>query len=946
MERLAWPVAIALVVALASSRTVADERLSRRLDWRISESISSVDGLAQDTEGFLWLASPQGLIRYDGTEMRVVDPGSHFIIPGCAQSGRVRAIRWTGGTWDFVEFDGSKVVTIPGPNGASAGEPLSAACSDDGALWTILGSTIWRKQSTTEWVKVESDPSVDRWDQLWPGLHGGVIAGAAGSFYRMDSQGNARLLAQLHKVVSCYLRVDGALIAFEWRKEGGHVVLVRDGSVRELVFRPNRPIAVIEREGTIWASFDGFLVGIRPDGTQTEIRASPSAMVGGGQLLIDREHSLWVGTPRGLVQFPEPDTAGVDPDSVAGGGRWIHRFGDELFLSTWTGAQRIRSSEGQWKLVPATESIGAICRDARGRTWTVDFESLGRIDAHGRRTKIPFEHVGSLAPCALDSSGTLWMPTLRGLLRLERNADRPTVESLPAGAEHEEDAVGSVLIDRHGQLWVGAFGRVCHSEAQSGAPRAWSCEPVHRGVFVSDLIETEGGRVWAASEGVFERDNNGNWRRLSLAANEAPSPTVNSLTPSPRGGIWLGGPGTILRVTGESLNGRMTVLERLGGWHGIPSNTARDTLELEDGTVWLLVESALLRVPPSVRVVPLPPMRVAVTSLVVEGVATPVDLEFRSSYRRNRFEVHVSAFSYRDPSLLRYRFRMNDDEPWSQPTNNSVFQFYGLGSGNYALRFAASLDGERWTESATPVRFHVDRPWFLQTWFVGLCALAAATVGWAVHRTRVARLVALERQRMRIAMDLHDAIGSGIGSIGLLAGLSSRQATDAEKRREIADQIATMATELGMSLSEIVWSLRVGSERLEALAQYLKDRGNKLFVEGEVRFITRFPATWPDATLSLPLRRNVLLIAVEALHNAAKHAKASEVQLGIEPQGSRWSLWVEDDGVGIDRDPTSGTGMGSENIKRRAEEIGATVDWSPGSAGGTRVRLLFDLRSS
>jgi len=942
MGRGAWAVVMALSTALASAQALAGERLSRRVDWRTGAPMSSVDGLDQDSEGFLWLATPQGLIRYDGMEMRVVDPGSYAFAPGCARLGSVRAIRAMGDSRELVELKGTTVVKIPTPESVGAAGMLTAACSDDGVLWAVLDGQLWRRQETAGWMKVGTKPSAEAWDWVLPGRHGSVLTRSGRSIFLVNQEGAVELLAQLHMVVSCFLRDDGALVALDWRRDGGYLVVVRDRKVEELAFQPYRPIAVTERQNTIWASFDSSLVGIRPDGAEMEIRASPSAMVGGGPLLVDREDALWVGTPRGVVQFPEPDTAGLDPDV---GGRWLLRFDQELFLTTWGGAFRMVEQDGRRKLIWSASSIGAICKDFRGRTWTVDFEALGMIDPSGRATKIPFEHVGDLAPCALDASGTLWMPTLRGLLRLERDSNRPSIEPLPVGGERDVDAVASVLLDRQGRLWVGGSGRVCNCKAPNEGSRAWSCEAVHSGTFVSRLLESDGGRIWAASEGVYERGEDGGWRRLSLEATEALAPSVTGLAPSPRGGVWLVGRGSILRVAWESIQGRMNVLERLGGWHGIPSITANDAMEMEDGTVWLVAEGTVVRVPAGLRVVPPAPPHVAVTSLVVDGVSSPAGLEFRSPYRNNRFEVRASAFSYRDPSLLRYRFRMNDEEPWSQPTSNPVFQFYNISSGRYSLRFAASLDGEHWTETTAPVKFQIDRPWFLQIWFLALVALAAATAVWGVHRARVARLVALERQRSRIAMDLHDAIGSGLGSIGLLAGLGSRQSTDPEKRREISDQIATMASELGMSLSEIVWSLHIGSERLEALAQYLKERANRLFVEGDVRFHTEFPASWPDTPLSLPLRRNLLLIAVEALHNAAKHAEASEVRLGMVPNGSLWSLWVEDDGAGIDRGVNPGTGMGLENMKRRAEEVGAKVQWTPGSAKGTRVTVVFDPRS-
>ena len=941
MERRARLVAMALTAALASSPTLAGERLSRRIDWLTGAPMSTVDSLDQDAEGFLWLATPQGLIRYDGTEMRVVDPGQHSLAAGCARTGTVRASRASGGSLELVELNGTTVVPIPAP--ASEGPVTSAACSDDGALWAVLRGELWRRPGTVGWTRVETAPRAESWDWLLPGGHGSVLACAGRSIYLVSQDGTVEFLAQLHRVVSCFLRDDGVLVALDWRKDGGHLVVVRGGRVEELAFRPNRPIAVTERLHTVWAAFDTGLVGVRADGTEVEIRGSPSGMVGGGQLLVDRENALWVGTSRGLVQFPEPDTAGLDPDV---GGRWLLRFDDDLFLTTWSGVWRVVEQGGVRKLIPSVPSIGAMARDDRGRTWTVFFEELRRTDPSGRVTRVPFEHVGSMSPCVLDASGTLWMPTLRGLLRLDRDDDRPSIEPLPDGGGPEGDTAGGILLDRHARLWVGGLGRVCISEPPNAGVRAWSCEAFPSGAIVSALVETDGGRIWAASEGVYERGDDGTWTRLSLDATEALAPAVTRLVRSPRGGVWLVGRGAVLRVAGESVRARMRVLERLGGWHGISSITVNDAMELADGTVWLVADSTFVRVPASVRAVPPAPSHVAVTGLLVDGISTPVDRESRSPYGRNRFEVRVSAFSYREPPLLRYRFRMSEKEPWSQPTSNPIFQFYNVTSGRYALTFAASLDGEHWTETEAPVRFRVDRPWFRQAWFVGLVSLAAAAVGWAVHRMRVGRLVALERQRTRIAMDLHDAIGSGLGSIGLLAGLGSRRATDPEKRREISDQIATMASELGMSLSEIVWSLRLGSERLEALAQYLKDRANKLFIDGNVSFRTEFPASWPEAHLSLPLRRNLLLIAIEALHNAATHAKASQVRLGMAPDGALWSLWVEDDGVGMDRGVNPGSGMGLPNMKRRAEEVGARVEWTPASATGTRVTVVFDPRST
>lgn len=400
MERRAWAVALAFLSALASQPSFAGERLSRRVDWLSGAPLSSVDTLDQDAEGFLWVATPQGLIRYDGQEMRVIDPGLHTIVAGCARSGKVDLIRKAGESLELVELQGTTVTPIATPEHVAGREIHGAACSDDGRLWALFGGELWQRQEPARWTRLATAPTAEEWDGLWPGLQGSILVRSGSSVLRVNQQGVVETLARLHLVVSCYLRNDGTLIALDWRRNGGYLLAIRHNKVEELAFRPHRPIALVERRNTIWAAFDAGLVGIRSDGTEVEILSSPSSMNGGGQLLVDRENALWVGTIRGLVQFPEPDTAGLDPDL---GGRWLLRLDHKLILSTWSGAYEMVERKGRNEFIPSVTSIGAVCKDSRDRTWTVFFESLDVIDARGRTRKVPFEHVGSMAPCVLDT---------------------------------------------------------------------------------------------------------------------------------------------------------------------------------------------------------------------------------------------------------------------------------------------------------------------------------------------------------------------------------------------------------------------------------------------------------------------------------------------------------------------------------------------------------------
>ena len=153
------------------------------------------------------------------------------------------------------------------------------------------------------------------------------------------------------------------------------------------------------------------------------------------------------------------------------------------------------------------------------------------------------------------------------------------------------------------------------------------------------------------------------------------------------------------------------------------------------------------------------------------------------------------------------------------------------------------------------------------------------------------------------------------------------------------------AKELGEAVSAIVWSLRPGSARLDRLVALLSERALRLFpgVGGAGSLEIRVPDPVPRARLSTEVVRAVQAIALEALHNAARHGDAKTVVLGLEPAGRGWRLTVQDDGVGLDAESVGGAGLGSgiEGMRRRAEAIGGQLALTETPGGGVTVVLEF-----
>jgi signal transduction histidine kinase len=237
------------------------------------------------------------------------------------------------------------------------------------------------------------------------------------------------------------------------------------------------------------------------------------------------------------------------------------------------------------------------------------------------------------------------------------------------------------------------------------------------------------------------------------------------------------------------------------------------------------------------------------------------------------------------------------------------------------------------------VAFGVLPPWY-RTWWATLLFIAAAIAlaAW-LYRLRVAALLRVERERTRIAMDLHDELGSGLGSIGMLAGVAAREDVGNAEARQLVREIADLSGLLGSGLRSLVWSLRSGRAGIGELGSQIADHARRLFPGDVPRLAVNLPQESAREPLAPELRRHVLLFALEALHNVARHAHAKHVSLTLEALGSDGlRLAIEDDGGGFD--PQEGArGTGLESMKRRAAAIAATMRVDSTRGQGTRIAL-------
>ncbi|MFN8547185.1 MAG: histidine kinase [Candidatus Eisenbacteria bacterium] len=924
----------------------AAERLVQRLDERAGLHVSETCLLEQDSRGFIWIGTIGGLVRFDGTEMRAWAPVEirHVLrVLSAGPNGEVLAAGESEPLWRVTP---EGVEAILGPSGAPIVGWKFACLARDGALWVAESDTLRCRAPSGGW----SAWPASRFDasglyRVQPTLGDSIYVGTRDALYLFARERAPRRLAPIPNAWQVAHQEDGT-----------PVVLSASGGLWRLLPNGPEPLAVGHRRGAalavrgndVWAQLDGVIWRFSPSRPPEQI--APTAQLDTGRaLLVDRERTLWIGSLRGVLTLPEPNTSalnavdGLPPPADA---HHLERSGNSVWVVCWAGTVRVDLGANR-TITRLPSSSGRVRADERGRVWAVESErGFLRYDG-AKETHFPVAGLHGMYGSARRPDGSLWAATDDGLFILPLDARPPRrITSAPPlawGQGWDESWLEAVLEDHRGRLWVSRRDHLWSCNADSlarGENVTWRAWPIPDADLGSELLEPVDGEIWLATTnaGVW-RFRGENWEPIP-GNDQLHSLRVYGMRSARSGGVWILTAGTLVRVEPHpELAAGWTIVERLSTWQGLPTQQASDIVEDQGGTLWLATVAGLVEVPPEARHAPMPAPAVELVEVRVDGVPLPTDRDIRLPWRRNRLELRFAALTYRDRERLRYQARLRPDAAW-QESDEPTFRFVDLSPGHYLAVVRASLDGEHWSEMPRALRFSVARPWWQEAWAVALFVALAAAALYGAHRLRVAVLLRLERQRLRIAMDLHDEVGSGLGSIGILAGLASDRHIDEAERASLAARIAETASELGAALGDIVRSLREASETSESFARRLAASARRLVPDG--RLVLALPARWPDRTFTAEAQRELRAVAIEAIHNAVKHAHASRIELGMAIGESEWQLWVEDDGRGLDyARSSSGRGYGLVNLRARCRSIGATVSWTQPVGGGTRMEVRF-----
>jgi len=324
-------------------------------------------------------------------------------------------------------------------------------------------------------------------------------------------------------------------------------------------------------------------------------------------------------------------------------------------------------------------------------------------------------------------------------------------------------------------------------------------------------------------------------------------------------------------------------------------------------------------------------------------------------------EIQFTALSFVAPEDIEFRHKLEGSDPdWVSDGNARSVRYGRLPSGPYRFRVAARNAGGVWQEAGHPFAFIVPTPLWLQPWALGSYGLAAVALVTGVvrivsHRrlrftlARLEQQQSLERERMRIARDMHDEMGSKLTKISFLSEHAQVDA-HAGPLAEKIEAIAQTSRELLQTMDEIVWVVNPRNDTLENLANYLSHYAVEYFQNTSLECELSLPGETPHFPLSSEMRHNLFLAFEEALNNVLKHSGATLVKVEMAVTGLEFELKITDNGKGFAAAPAAPAqrpaprgGNGLKNMRQRLELLGGEflVASQPGT--GTTVTLRIRL---
>jgi signal transduction histidine kinase/ligand-binding sensor domain-containing protein len=974
---LAWhPCAVALNPALDVSQYA-------HTAWKIREGFSKgmIFSIAQTPDGYLWLGTEFGLLRFDG--VRTVPwpppdqhlPSSNIWSLLAARDGTL----WIGTIGGLASWKGGKLT----PYSELAGQRIFSLLEDrEGMVWVGGNAVGTGRVCSIQKGSVRCYEENGRLSGAVVGLYedskGYLWAGALNGLWRWKP-GPPKFFSMPGEL--------DALRGFAETDDGALLIGTR-GGIKRLIngnaeayrlpgnsgkFYAQRLLR--DRQGSLWMGTDRGVVHVHQGTTDVFARSDGLSGDRVSTLFEDREGNIWAATNEGLDRFRDFAVATISVNeglSNATVGSVLAARDGSIWLGTRDGLNRwnhgqvsvfgrrgARARTGMREIAGSglpDHGIESLFQDDRGRIWVSTLGGVGFLE-NERFISVSGIPSGFVHAIAEDTAGILWFNHDHGLLRLSGSE----VQQIPwAKLGHKGYATDLAADPLKGGLWIG-FSQDGVAYLKDGRAAA-----VLREGHVNTIRFDRDGTLWAATQGGLIRLKDAGITTIT-SKNGLPCDAVYWMMEDDDRSFWLYMPCGLARIARQELDAwaadpnhalKATLLDISDGVRtvALPGGYSPRVAKSPDGKLWFTGSDGVNVVDP--RHLPsnsLPPP-VHIEQITADRKLYDANAGLRLPPLIRDLQIDYTALSLAAPEKVLFRYKLEGhDRDWVDAGTRRQAFYSDLRPRNYRFRVMACNNSGVWNEAGDFLDFSVDPAYYQTRWFQGLCVAAFLALLGGLYRLRLRQLawqfnMRLEErvaERTRIARDLHDTLLQSFQGVLMKLSVVAPRIKDSPEAQQQLETIVDQARQAVTEGRDAVQGLRSSTvvtndlaRAINALAEELAARyTNPNCPEFHLRVVGE------SRDLAPIVRDDVHRIACEAVRNAFRHAQAGRIEVEIHYERRQLRLRVRDDGKGIDQKILGGGGrpghFGLAGMQERAKLVGGKLTVISRLEAGTEAELTI-----
>ena len=893
---------------------------------------SMVISVFQDSKGFLWVGTSDGVARFDGVEFHTFTTADGLVnnyVNDIIEDGNGSI--WIATAAGLSKYRDGSFTNFTTDEGLPSNSVLSLLYNEN-VIWIGTGNGVG-KYSLQEksLVSVNSNYGLsdrfiralyfDSRGYLWAGTERGLYVLQNEKFKQYLPE-EKELRVQIHDIIK-----DTKNNIWIASLGDGVFVLDQEGIRKHYTIddglSSDRVVdLMLDSRGYVWGgTFGGGVVRFTPDLAIEAVsreQGLPSMTV--RSIIEDKEGNIWFGSHNGLTRYRNDGIVyytsdhGLASDMVTS----ILQVGDAMWFGTYGSGL-------------------SILRDGKFKTIT-------------SRDGLPFDVIRSLYKT---QNGAIWIATHRGVSKHIDGTFRNYSEY--DGLAY--DVVLSIFEGQQKDMWFGTYGRGV-SVLQKGDFTTLTQKDGVGSNVVHSIVQDEEGALWFATNCGVARKNKRTSKYYHIE-DGLPSDTVRSIYITGNDDVWFCTDRGIAIYDGYSITsfnkedglsddrcrfiisdseknlwiGTNRGISKFDGEHfynynvdtGLSSNEMNTNAAYvdNDGNLWFGTTRGVIRIDPDKLNDVSKPPPVYITGVTIAEEDQVLSQPIQMQYNENNLQISFIGIQLSAPAATEYRYKLvGRDNDWNITTIGLV-NYPSLPYGDYTFKVKAiSNFGVASHEPAT-LSFSISPPFWATWWFLSLAIMCICGIAYVIHRFRVSKMLELERLRTRIASDLHDDVGSTLTKISLYSELVHDE-HDRDKMQVQAKKIGGMTREVISTLSDVVWTIDARNDTIEDLIDRMKEFAHTVLSARDITVSFRTNNITGEKRLSDEVRQNIFLIFKEAINNIAKHAQATEVHIEVKSHQKDLIMMIQDDGIGLHNGQKK-NGHGLRNMTMRAKEIGGQL---------------------